>query len=181
MQIPLPDNTQSNVYNITIYLTISYNMYHSNHDALPIHQPSDGRTISYGREPLPYHDIGDDRAQMPNFNPPRLPPISSLLSSLPPEQVEEGQTFDESYRPPSQGPRSPVALNRPMYLHQQQRSPRELERTFKHSQSPLSPYSTCPPTPMSDVFATSEGSVAAHHHGPFAPPRYVILVSIVNG
>ncbi|TGO85911.1 hypothetical protein BPOR_0352g00020 [Botrytis porri] len=171
MQIPLPANTQSNVYNITIYLTISCNMYHSNHDALPIHQPSDGRSISYGREPLPYNDNGDDRAQMPNFNPPRLPPISSLLSSLPPEQVEEGQTFEGSYRPPSQGPRSPVALNRLMYLHQQQRSPREIEPNFKHSQSPLSPYSTCPPTPMSDVFATREGSVAAHHHGPFAPPR----------
>lgn len=181
MQIPLPDSTQSTVYNIAIYLTISYNdMYHSNRDALPIYQPSDGRSASFGREPLPYHDIGDDRAQMPNFNPPRLPPISSLLSSLPPGQVEESQGFEDSYRSPSQGPRSPVALDRPMYLHQQ-RSPRELEHSFKHSQSPRTAYSSGPPTPMAEVFATREGSVAAHHHGPFAPPRYVILVSIVNG
>ncbi|RAL64243.1 hypothetical protein DID88_002135 [Monilinia fructigena] len=131
----------STVYNITIYLTLSNNMYHSNRDALPIYQPSDDS-----------------------------PPISSLLSSLPPGQ-EESQGFEESYRPPSQGPRSPLALDRPMYLHQQQRSPRELELSFKHSQSPITTYSSCPPTPMSDVFATREGSVAAHYHGPFAPPR----------
>lgn len=181
MQIPLPDSTLSTVYNITIYLTISNNMYHSNRDALPIYQPSDGRPTSFGREPLPYRDNGDDRAQMSNLNSLRLPPISSLLSSLPPGQVEESQGFEEAYHPPSQGPRSPMALNRPMYLHQQQRSPRELELSFKHSQSPITTYSSGPPTPMSDVFATREGSVAAHYHGPFAPPRYVILVSIVHG
>ncbi|KAA8572031.1 hypothetical protein EYC84_001961 [Monilinia fructicola] len=115
--------------------------------------------------------MGDDRAQMSNLNSLRLPPISSLLSSLPPGQVEESQGFEEAYHPPSQGPRSPMALNRPMYLHQQQRSPRELELSFKHSQSPITTYSSGPPTPMSDVFATREGSVAAHYHGPFAPPR----------
>ncbi|QSZ33487.1 hypothetical protein DSL72_005055 [Monilinia vaccinii-corymbosi] len=146
-------------------------MYQSNRDALPIYQPSDGRGTSFGREPLPYRDNGDDRAQMQNFNPPRLPPISSLLSSLPPGQVEESQGFEESYRPPSQGPRSPLALDRPMYLHQQQRSPRELELSFKHSQSPHTTYSSAPPTPMPGEFANREGSVAAHYHSPFAPPR----------
>lgn len=175
MQIPLPDSCQPTVYNITIYLTFSNNMYHSNRDALPIYQPSDGRPTGFGREPLAYRDNGDDRAQMPSLNPPRLPPISSLLSSLPPGQVEDSQGFDESYRSPSQGgPRSPLALDRPMYLHQQQRSPRELEMSFKQSQSPRTAYSSGPATPMSGTFATREGSVAAHHHGPFSPHRYVI-------
>ncbi|PQE15334.1 nuclear division rft1 protein [Rutstroemia sp. NJR-2017a BBW] len=150
-------------------------MYQPSRDALPIYRPIDGRSSSYRREPLPYHDNGDDRAQMPDLNPPVLPSISTLIQSI--DQTEENNLPDDRYRSPSQGPRSPVELDRPMYLHQQQpRSPRELDRTFKQSQSPLALYSPGPPTPSTSLFDTRERSIPVQNSGPFATPARLVIL-----
>ncbi|KAM3068086.1 hypothetical protein ACMFMF_009452 [Clarireedia jacksonii] len=177
MQIPLPLSNTDTVYEIAIYFTICTKMYQPGRDALPIYRPIDGRSSSYRREPLPYHDNGDDRAHMPDLNPPILPSISTLIQSI--DQTEENSLPDDRYRSPSQGLRSPVELDRPMYLHQQQpRSPRELDRNFKQSQSPVALYSTAPSTPTTALFDTRERSIPLQNSGPLAAPaRYVWLYS----